>query len=313
MAKKETVNKQDNMPRTGESKPRPDHYPTSNPRSLLDPQQHTNYIAKHWWRPAPGGYGLPTNPVARQARVDRFFAAMVDFSDVYDSDNVFTDGRVIEIDDIEATCLRIANAIDDLHNNGLCVPYVADPTTYQATVKGKKTWKLIQQERDLTAVQRENAVAEHLRHYKKACLDAVQHDKDLTILFVAAPHVAAKKRDSNAKSNGQRKRRVRDGDQIDPRPTKRTMTQTSTKMDSIIHQPEVKVEAEEDELNFLSMSVAAPYYEPQTRFLAPDIGDSAFDFSPASAGPWFNDIGMDFVLDDDFSFNPQEYDWLLQN
>jgi hypothetical protein len=238
---------------------------------------------------------------------------MVDFSDVYDSDNLFTDGRVIGSDDIEATCLRIANAIDDLHNNGLCLPYVADPTTYQATVKGQKIWKSIQQERDLTAIQRENAVIEHLRHYKKACLDAVQHDKDLTILFIAAPHVAAKKRDSNAKSNGQRKRRVRDGDHTESRPTKRVMTKASQNFETVSRQPEVKVEADQDDLSLTDMPLTAPFYEPWTKYLIPDDMDSTFDVPAAYPEHCHNDTSRDFVLDDDFVFNPQEYDWLLES
>jgi hypothetical protein len=191
---------------SGVTKPRPQGYSNNNPRNMGNTLNRTAYISKFWWRPTCGTLGLPQSTAAKQARLDKFFAAMTNFNEVLDSDNAFTEGRVIDNDDIEFTCLRIADAIDNLHSHGLCVPHIADPTMREAISKRQKVWRVDQEERDLTPSQREGAIAQHLEHYKKACLDAIDHDKDITILFVAAPNNAGKKRDANAVSNAKRKR-----------------------------------------------------------------------------------------------------------
>ena len=216
----------------GIAKPHPKQYSASNPGNMRHPQHRTNYVNRFWWQPTCGTTGLPLTAEARSARVNKLFAAMTDFSDVYDSNNIFTTGELINNDDIEFTCLRIADAIDSLHRDGLCVPHIADPTMHQLSNRGIKTWRPDEDERNLTPSQREDAIAQHLRHYKKACLDAVQHDKDLVMLFVAAPNVAGKKRDNNARSNQQRKRKFTvPGDEItSPATPKRKVTQ-STQME----------------------------------------------------------------------------------
>jgi hypothetical protein len=208
MARAQSTNKMDQAIRARVTKVRPPRYSLSNPHKLNNDQHLSTYLNKYWWQPGSGPSGLPQTPEAQQARIDKLFAAMTDFSDVFDSDNAFTEGRVIDNDDIEFTCLRIANAIDKLHQHGLAIPYVADPTMKEISTKRQKKWRIEQDERDLTPKQREDAIADHLKHYKKACLDAIDHDKDLVILFVAAPITAGKKRDATARSNSNRKQRA---------------------------------------------------------------------------------------------------------
>ncbi|KIW07250.1 uncharacterized protein PV09_02105 [Verruconis gallopava] len=196
----------DDVSRKGRAKPRPAGYKDKNPHNLVDAQRRAEYLQKYWWIPASGTAGLPKDPMSKQARVDKLFAAMTDFSDVWDSDNIFTEGRSIDNDDIEYACMRIGDAIDDLHRNGLCVPHIADPTMKEVLRKQKR-WRVDTFERDMTATEREDAIADHLRHYKKACLDAIDRTKELSLLFVAAPITAGKRRDANAKSNYTRKKR----------------------------------------------------------------------------------------------------------
>jgi hypothetical protein len=207
MAKTQSSNKTDRTIRSRVTKPRPSYYSANNPQNLSNALNHSAYLNKYWWQPASGANGLPLTDETRQARIDKFFTAMTDFSDVWDSDNAFTEGRLIDNDDIEFTCMRIADTLDNLHRHGLSVPFVADPTVKEVISKRQKVWRVDEQERNLTPSQREDAIVEHLRHYKKSCLDAIDHDKDLTILFVAAPITAGKKRDANAASNSKRKQK----------------------------------------------------------------------------------------------------------
>jgi hypothetical protein len=287
---------------------RPAGYAASNPQRFLDTDHYQLYAQKLRWRPACGIQGLPTDSTAKQARVDKLFAAMTDFSNVYDSDNIFTTGRVISNDDIEFTCLRIASAIDQLHTNGLCVPFIADPTASESSVKGKKIWRADQTERDLTPSQREDAIAEHLRHYKKACLDAIQHDKDLIILFVAAPNIAGRTRSANARSNHSRKRRAKVSEDTEGPPAKRHVSQVS--MASTDLSPPAALNGS---LGMQQM----PYFRGSTH--VPHAGSFAgANTWPANIDPMLEaatcitaDQGTDDIAHDRFFKTEDEYDWIM--